>query len=168
MCKYLINEVVLGKRTVGFEVYSSETQDIIGMTEKQVKDSLLGGKTIKGFNLSNEGNIETDREFCKNIMVKSGIGTLSAKFETDSIANIMYTVVGKKNNGMEVVSSRFYRGVMSEDKIKILYEMGAVNGVYIDTKGKVRFIEENKNIKAKTDSAKVVTDKASDKKAEVI
>lgn len=29
MCRYLINEVMLGKRSVGFEVYSAETEDII-------------------------------------------------------------------------------------------------------------------------------------------
>ena len=39
MCKILINEVMLGKRNVGFECYSVETGEIVGYTEKQIKHS---------------------------------------------------------------------------------------------------------------------------------
>lgn len=144
MCRYLINEVMLGKRSVGFEVYSAETEDIIGMTAKQVKDSITSGKAVRGFIVDESGELRTDKEFIKNYMVKSGIGSLTPKMDTDCIVNIMYTVVGKKGANFEVVTSRFHYGTASEERIKVLYEMGAVNGVYIDAKGRVQLIGEVK------------------------
>ena len=162
MCRYLINEVMLGKRSVGFEVYSAETEDIIGMTAKQVKDSITSGKAVRGFIVDESGELKTDIEFIKNYMVKSGIGSLTPKMDTDCIVNIMYTVVGKKGANFEVVTSRFYHGTASEERIKVLYDMGAVNGVYIDAKGRVQLIDEVKKALdekgAKVESKKAIKD----------
>ena len=73
------------------------------------------------------------------------------KYETDCIANVMYTAVGMKDDTIEVVSSKFYRGVMQEEKIKMLYELGMVNGVYIDTNGKLKIIEDNVSAEVQKD-----------------
>lgn len=140
MCKVLINEVMLGKRSVGFECYSTENKDMVGMTAKQVKNAIKAGNKVFGFQLDSSGQLAVDREFCNNYMVKTGIGSLSPKFESDCIVNIMYTVVGKVGTEYEVVSSRFFHGMMSEEKIKTLYELGAINGIKIDSKGKIQML----------------------------
>ena len=95
MCKVLINEVMLGKRSVGFECYSSENKEMVGMTAKQVKNAIKAGNKVFGFRLESSGELAVDREFCNNYMVKTGIGSLCPKYESDCIVNIMYTVVGK-------------------------------------------------------------------------
>lgn len=141
MSKVLINEVMLGKRSVGFECYSMESQDIVGMTAKQIRDSFAEGKPVLGFKIDSSGELVIDCDFCKNYMVKSGIGSLTPKFDTDCIVNLMYTVVGKAGNEFEVISSRFYHGMMAEEKLKALYELGAVNGVCLDSKGKIQMVK---------------------------
>lgn len=140
MCKVLINEVMLGKRSVGFECYSTENKDMVGLTAKQIKNALKEGNAVLGFQLDSSGQLAVDRDFCNNYMVKSGIGSLSPKFESDCIVNIMYTVVGKVGTEYEVVSSRFFHGMMAEEKIKTLYELGAINGIKTDNKGKIQML----------------------------
>jgi len=162
MCKVLINEVVLGKRLVGYECYSMETKDIVGLTAKQVKDILAEGKEIKGFKLNSHNEVEVDRIYINNYMIKSGIGSLTPKYESDCIVNLMYTVVGRDNNGYEVVSSRFFHGYMKDEKVKLLYEMGAVNGVTM-FKGEIYLIGEDNTVN--TDKA-VKESKAEVKNAE--
>ena len=83
MCKILINEVMLGKRNVGFECYSMETGEIVGYTEKQIKAQFQAGNPVLGFMLDADGQLKVDETFCKNIMCKSGISTLTPKLETD-------------------------------------------------------------------------------------
>lgn len=140
MCKVLINEVMLGKRSVGFECYSTESKDMVGMTAKQIQNAIKEGNAVLGFQLDSSGQLTVDRNFCNNYMVKTGIGSLSPKFESDCIVNIMYTVVGKVGTEYEVVSSRFFHGMMSEEKIKTLYELGAINGIKMDSKGKIQML----------------------------
>lgn len=140
MCKVLINEVMLGKRSVGFECYSTESKDMVGMTAKQIKNAIKEGNKVFGFRLDSSGQLAVDRDFCNNYMVKTGIGSLSPKFESDCIVNIMYTVVGKVGTEYEVISSRFFHGMMSEEKIKTLYELGAINGIKMDSKGKIQML----------------------------
>ena len=140
MCKVLINEVMLGKRSVGFECYSIENKEMVGMTAKQVKNAIKAGNKVFGFRLGSSGQLAVDREFCNNYMVKTGIGSLCPKYESDCIVNIMYTVVGKSGTEYEVVSSRFFHGMMAEEKIKTLHELGAINGIKIDSKGKIQVL----------------------------
>jgi len=142
MCKILINEVMLGKRSVGFEFYSMETGEIIGMTEKQIKNMMKAENSVLGFLLDAEGQLILDKDFCQNIMCKSGISTLTPKVETDCIINLIFTVIGRKENDFDVISSRFWRGTMTESKIRTLYEFGAVNGIRIDSKGKITLCVE--------------------------
>lgn len=141
MCFVLINRVNLGNRIVGYELFSKEGKEIVGKTEKQIRDSIKVGILVKGFKVEESGNLVIDERFIKNLMIKTGIATFSSSNE-NSIVNLMYTVVGKtEGNAYEVVTSRFYNGLLPEDKIKTLYELGAVNGIEIDEKGNVQLVE---------------------------
>ena len=146
MCKFLINEVMLGKRVVGYEIFSQDTGEIIGYTEKKVKEEIKVGERILGFILDKKGQLQFDTDFCKNIMQKIGIGNLKPKFETNCIINLMYTAIRKKDTGYEVISSRFKHEIMTEEKLKTLYELGAVNGVYTDEKGKLFLYTDKKEL----------------------
>lgn len=144
MCKILINEVMLGKRNVGFECYSMETGEIVGYTEKQIKAQFQARNTVLGFMLDADGQLKVDETFCKNIMCKSGISTLTPKLETDCIVNLIFTVIGREGSQYKVISSRFWQGCMTEEKLKTLYELGAVNGIEVDSKGKITLCVEKR------------------------
>lgn len=160
MCmKYLVNREDLGKRVTGYIFYEGESKGFIGLTEKQIKDTLGKGERLYGLALDSEGNIIPDREGFKtsNFMVRSGINKLSPLMESDCAANIFYVVVGvRKTQGAgtvyEVVSSRYARVEMPEAKVKMLLEFGCIQGgVYLD-KGKlvacdgVKIVDEGKEV----------------------
>lgn len=141
--KYLVNRVDLGKRTMGYEIYVSETKEFIGMTEKQIKDGIGVGIAVNGFILNADGDLVLDNESFKtsNIMVKTGIGNLKPLHKTDCVASAFYVVVGVKKAEMavyEVISSRHGRVEITEAKLKALLELGAIQGgAYLDNKGKI-------------------------------
>ncbi len=145
MCmKYMVNREDLGKRTVGFMFYDSDSKSFTGMTEKQIKTSLGKGEKLYGLVLDAENNIIMDSEGFKtnNYMIRSGINTLVPAVETDCPANMMYVVVGMKKvqggeNVYEVVNSRYARLEMTETKVKMLLEFGCVQGGVYLSKGKL-------------------------------
>lgn len=140
MCmRYLVNREDLGKRTTGFVFYDADTKGVIGLTEKQIKDTLSKGDRLYGLVLDADGNIAMDAEgfHTTNYMVRSGINNLSPAVESDCPANMMYVVVGMRTEGgenvYEVVNSRYARLEMPEGKAKMLCEFGAIQGgVYMD------------------------------------
>ena len=77
-------------------------------------------------------------------MCKSGISTLTPKLETDCIVNLIFTVIGREGSQYKVISSRFWQGCMTEEKLKTLYELGAVNGIEVDSKGKITLCVEKR------------------------
>lgn len=144
MCKFAVNEEMLGKRVTGYMVYESKTGDFIGYTVKQIKDILTNGEAVYGFILDEGGELALDTEGFKtsNLMVRSGINTLSPLNPTDCLVNLFYVVVGtvKSKGGTvyEVVNSRYGRTTIAEGKLKTLVELGAVQGgAYLDSKGKL-------------------------------
>lgn len=143
MAKYVINRVDLGKRTTGYKVYASETKEIIGLTEKQIRDMLSKGDKVYGFILDTEGGLQLDKEgfHTANLMVETGINNLHPAELSSAAANVFYVVVGayknKGGNTYEVVNSRYGRTTITESKLNALFEIGCVSGgVYMDNKGK--------------------------------
>lgn len=137
MCRKLvvINELALGQRALGFEVMAFPKGEVLEFTHKQLKDLIKSGKEeVYGLKISEEtGELIPDTEnfFCNNWMVKSHINSLVPRFESDSLANLFYIVIGthkeKGNIVYDVVSSRFERTAFSEEKIKTLLEMGIIS-----------------------------------------
>ena len=144
MGKYVINKVDLGKRTVGYEVYHSDTKEIIGLTEKQVKDMLGKGESVNGFILDTDGELQLDRDgfHTSNIMVKTGINRRKPLEPTNNAASVFYTLVAvhKGLNGItyEIINSRFARTQISESKLRALLELGCLTGgCYLDQDGNI-------------------------------
>lgn len=148
MSKYLINKVDLGKRTVGYEVYSTDTKEVIGLTEKQVNDILSNGDTVYGFILGSDGNLQLDRDgfHTTNIMIKTGISNLKPLELTSNAAGVFYTLltVYKNTHGAEyeVITSRFARTTISESRLRALLEVGCLtSGCYLDQDGNIGICE---------------------------
>jgi len=141
----MVNREDLGKRTVGFMFYDSQSKAFTGMTEKQIKDALSKGEKLWGLTLDSDGNIVMDSKNFKtnNYMIRSGINSLTPAVETDCPANMMYVVVGMKKvqggeNVYEVVNSRYARLEMPESKVKMLLEFGCIQGgAFLDSKNKL-------------------------------
>ena len=136
MCRKLVvvNELYLGNRQLGFETFSLPKGELLEFTSKQLKDIMKQGKDeVYGLKLSETNELAADTEhfFCNNWMVKSHINSLTPKFESESMANIFYIVIGahKEKGGMvyDMVSSRYERAGFTEEKTKTLLEMGIIS-----------------------------------------
>ena len=139
MCNYyLINELSLGTRNLGFEfiAISDKKSEVVEMTAKTVRDNIKAGKKIHGFQLAGNGNdlVPDEKFFMRNYTVKTHINNLKPKYEYEGqcVANIMYIVVGShEENGKTVydaISSRVERTTFSEDKLKAMYDLGFISG----------------------------------------
>lgn len=144
MCMYLTNGMYLGNRLIGYELYDSKTKGFTGMTEKQIMDRLRKGDRVYGFKLVNEA--ESDKEVLEldeegfnmtNLQLKTGVNTLSWLNEDEgadmNIGLIVVSVRGDKKKLYEAVNARHARVEYTEDKLKMLIELGAmVAGVRLE------------------------------------
>ena len=137
MCKLVvINKLVLGNRSLGWEAISLPKGEVVEYTSKQLKDLMsAGGNEIMGLYLpegSEELQLDVDGFNMRNLMVKSHINSLIPMVQGECVANIFYTVIGthkeKGNLVYDVVSSRFERTSFSASKIVMLYDIGIING----------------------------------------
>ena len=135
MCNYyLINELALGNRSLGFEFVTEK--EVVEMTAKTVKESIKAGKKIHGLQIAGkEEELVLDEAFyMRNYTVKTHINNLKPKYDYDGscVANIMYIVIGShEENGKrvyDVISSRVERTTFSEEKLKAMYELGFISG----------------------------------------
>lgn len=147
MCKIIvINELVLGQRPLGFEVLSLPKGEILEYTHKQLKDLLTKSdkNEVYGVKVSEEtGELIPDENFfCTNWMKKAHIGSLVPAFDSETMVNLFYVVIGshkeKNTIAYDVISSRFERTSFSEEKVRTLLEMGIISaGAKLGTHGEV-------------------------------
>ena len=135
MCNYyLINELALGNRSLGYEFVTEK--EVVEMTAKTVRDNIRAGKKIHGLQLSENGEdlVLDEAFFMRNYTVKTHINTIRPKYEYDGqcVANLMYIVIGShEENGKrvyDVISSRVERTTFNEEKLKAMYELGFISG----------------------------------------
>lgn len=133
MCKmYVVNQLNLGNRKLGYELFNGK--EIVEMTEKMLKDSIVSGKEVYGMCVVND-ELVLDKEnfFMRNMMIHSHIGNYTAMVEDDTcIAKVFYLVIGSHTEAgktvYDVVSSRFERCSINEEKLQAWYELGVING----------------------------------------
>ena len=134
MCRQMVimNRLSLGARELGWEAWVLPKGEVQEFTGKQLKEAIrLGKDGIYGLSLSEDGELVLDREFFTvNMMNKVHINTLVPMVETESPVNLFYTVIGsrKGKNGTEyeVVSSRYERKRLTEEKARAYLEMGII------------------------------------------
>lgn len=128
---FVLNIVKLGERVTGIEFLNKGVNgnEIMGLTEKMVKDAIQGGQTIYGMKVNEAGELVlAPEQGFKSVMTKVGISTLTSS-DPEAVANIIYTVYDRDGEGFKVVSSRFGHMTFTLEKVKALMELGAVNGL---------------------------------------
>lgn len=139
MCKVVINKLNLGARELGFELFDGK--QIVEMTGSQIVRAVKGGEDIRGLKVNQNDELELDAGgfFTRNLMVKSHINNYKPLVEEDGsvMANVFYIVLGSKvENGRTVypvITTRFAREELTEEKLKALYELGLISaGVKIE------------------------------------
>ena len=143
-----INNLRLGTRELGWELYSLPKGEILEFTSKQLRDIIKGYKEGKdevyGLKIGENGfDLVFDESFfTTNMMYKVHIGSLIPMVQTDCMVNLFYIVIGTHVQHGEVmydvVSSRFERTSFTEEKVKILLNMGVISGgAKLDENGKI-------------------------------
>ena len=142
MCMYLTNGNFLGQRLIGYEFYDSKSKGFVGMTEKQVITKLKNNEKVYGFVLGEEDGKEVlllDKENFNmgNLQLKTGVNSLSWMNEdSGSDMNMELIVVaasGDKKKVYETVNARHARMEYTEDKLKMMLEIGVpVAGVRLE------------------------------------
>lgn len=137
MCRrlYLCNKIFLGAREVTNEVYSLPKGEVLEFTNKQLISIIKEGKDeVYGLQLSEDGNsLDFDKSFfTTNITKKIHSGILKPIVPTENNVSLFYIVIGThEENGntvYEMISSRYERLTVSEEKLKLLFEMGFISG----------------------------------------
>lgn len=146
MCKmYVVNKLYLGNRELGYELWNEN--QVVEMTSNQIKNSLKVGKDIKGLVIDEHGELVLDKEgfLTNNMMIHRHIGNYEPMLETDSNVNNFYIVMEKQADGRySLISSRFERVTVTEDKLVTYLELGLISGGAMLQNGKVVLPEEKK------------------------
>ena len=142
MCMYLTNGNFLGQRLIGYEFYDSKSKGFVGMTEKQVITKLKNNEKVYGFILGEEDGkevlkLDVEGFNMGNLQLKTGVNSLSWMNEdSGSDMNMELIVVaasGDKKKVYETVNARHARVEYSEDKLKMMMELGVpVAGVRLE------------------------------------
>lgn len=144
MCKVIVNVVnQFNCRINGYEVYETSTGEVFGMTEKDIIKAIKGGEKIFGVAVDKEGHLQLDKEgfYQNNIMVKKTL-TKMEPLNGDTPANILYTLIGVKDNKYTVINSRFGKSVITKEKLLAFMEIGLVQGgCTVDKKGELKVAE---------------------------
>ena len=142
MCMYLTNGNFLGQRLIGYEFYDSKSKGFVGMTEKQVITKLKNNEKVYGFILGEEDGkevlkLDVEGFNMGNLQLKTGVNSLSWMNEdSGSDMNMELIVVaasGDKKKVYETVNARHARIEYTEDKLKMMLEIGVpVAGVRLE------------------------------------
>ena len=167
MCKLIvINELVLGQRPLGFEMLSLPKGEVCEYTHRQLKDLLTKSdkNEVYGVKVSEEtGELIPDENFfCTNWMKKAHIGSLVPAFDSETMVNLFYVIIGshKEKNTIlyDVISSRFERTRFSEEKVRTLLEMGIISaGAKLGDNGEIILASLEKPKKEETAEKKEET-----------
>lgn len=131
MCYYIVNKLFLGTRELGYECYTG--CEVVEMTAKQIINGLKAGKDIRGLKIDEKTNelVLDDKFFAVNMMAHSHINHYEPMLETDCKANVFYIVMEKRMENekavYDMVSSRFERVTVSEEKLITWMELGLVS-----------------------------------------
>ena len=128
---YIVNKLFLGTRELGYELFNGK--EVVEMTAKQIINGLKAGKDIRGLKIDEKTNelVLDDKFFAVNMMAHSHINHYEPMLETDCKANVFYTVMEKRMENekavYDMVSSRFERVTVSEEKLITWMELGLVS-----------------------------------------
>jgi len=139
---YLSNGNFLGQRLIGYDFYDSKSKGFIGLTEKQVMTKLKNNEKIYGFVIGEEDGkevlkLDVQGFNMSNLQLKTGVNNLSWLNEDSgsdmNMELIVVAVSSDKKKVYETVNARHARVEYSEDKLKMMIELGVpVAGVRLE------------------------------------
>ena len=142
MCMYLTNGNFLGQRLIGYEFYDSKSKGFAGMTEKQVITKLKNSEKVYGFVLATEDEkevlkLDVEGFNMSNLQLKTGVNSLSWMNEDSgsdmNMALVVVAVSGDRKRAFETVNARHARVTYTEDKLRMMMEIGVpVAGVRLE------------------------------------
>lgn len=165
MCtrRFVVTRTMLGNREQGWALWNGK--EIVEMTSKEIKDAIIRKEEIFGLAIGAGEELELDKAFfTRNIMEHRQVGNYKPMIEEDDcVANVFYIVIGKaEKDGYEVISTKFERTVISEEKAKVMLTMGIISaGAKLENDEVVLPVTEVKPAKAekKTEEKKPTTEK---------
>lgn len=177
MCtmRVAVRREMLGAREQAWSIWTGK--NVVEMTTKEIRDLIKSGNKVCGLKLSNVGpGLELDENFyATNLMEHRHCNNYKPMKESDSMVNVMYTVIGShEEQGKTVydcISSQFEQAKLTEEEVKVYIKIGVIaSGAKLDgDKIVVASLEyekkaEEKKPEEKKQTGKVEEPKAKDKK----
>ncbi len=130
MVKVVVLRTMLGNREIGWELWNKDKGEVVEMTSKEIKNSLLKGDLIYGLAIGKDEELELDKEFFTvNLMEHRHVNNYTPMVEDENcVANVAYIVTGKTDTGYEVISTKWERKTVTEEMLKMFMSMGLVFG----------------------------------------
>ena len=128
MRRFVITRTMLGGREQGWVL--DDGVSISEMTSKEIITALSKGQEIYGLAVGNDGALELDKAFfTRNIMEHRQVGNNKPMIDEDGcLANVFYIVTGKNEKGeYTAISTKHERTVLSEERCKVMLEMGVIS-----------------------------------------
>lgn len=130
MCtrRFVVNRTMLGNREQGWALWNGK--EMVEMTSKEIKAAITRKEEICGLSIGADGELELDKGFfTRNIMEHRQVGNYKPMVEEDNcLANVFYIVTGKiDKGGYEVISTKFERATLSEERVKVMLSMGIIS-----------------------------------------
>lgn len=134
MCKMrvVIRKELLGVREQGWSIWTGK--DVQELTSRQIKDIIRAGKEkICGLKIGESGELELDEQgfFTRNLMEHRLCNNFKPMYDEDSMANMMYTVIGNhtENGSMvyDCISNRFEQAKLTETEVKTYIKIGIIS-----------------------------------------
>lgn len=175
MCRKLVvtNQLSLGNRILGVEVYSLPKGEVLEFTHSQLKNIIKQGKDqVYGLKLNEENELVFDDAFyVRAMMNKSHINSLqpiSLDDEETCMVNLFYIVIGThEENGVtmyDVISSRYERNSFTAEKVKTLIDLHIISaGAKLNEKGEI-VVAPLEKVKTSEKETAVETEKPLEKK----
>lgn len=128
MTKFVVSRTMLGNREQGWALWNGK--EMVEMTAKEIKEGLLKGEPIYGLEVGEDGELALGSNFfSRNIMEHRQVNHYKPMIEEENcLANVFYIVTGRADNGeYEVISTKFERTTLSEERTKVMLSMGVIS-----------------------------------------
>lgn len=129
MAKVVVLRTMLGEREIGWELWNKDKGEVVEMTSNEIKKALSKGDPIYGLTAGENGELVLDNKnfFMTNLFEHRHVNNYRPMVD-DTVANVAYIVLGKVDNGYDVISTKWQRTTVTEDTLRVYISMGLVFG----------------------------------------
>ena len=132
MCtmRVALRREMLGAREQAWSIWTGK--NVVEMTSKEIKGLIQSGTKVCGLKLGKDGLVlDKDGFYTTNLMEHRHCNNYKPMVDSDSMANIMYTVIGSHEENSKVVydciSSQFEQAALTEEEVKVYIKIGVIS-----------------------------------------